>query len=147
MKPHLQTEATIQAEFYHQCRLLGLTCVLEYTTPVGRLDAVVFAEGLSAIIAGVECKRPRTHSGTRRNEVALENSRQLQRYRSTGITMFTLIRFEDAERLARLIKDMLQSATAEPTSLDRVHSTERPKRRRRVRYVEPDEMLLIRSVE
>ena len=73
----LDTEATLQAEFYHACRNHGLPCVLELETPAGRLDAVILTEDRLAITDIVEVKR-----------VAIEayngNTPQIQRYKKLG---------------------------------------------------------------
>lgn len=145
MQDPLMTEATIQAELYHHCRLLGLRAVLEYNTPVGRMDLVVLTPDGKAIVAGVECKRPTTHTGRRRDEHYTANSRQVNRYRTTGITMLTLISFEGAKELAHLIRLMLVTKSETHISIESIHSIERAPRKRKVRCVELDPDLIFRQ--
>src|SRR5271169_7045453 len=87
-------EANIQAEFYHQCKLIGLECRLEVTTPVGRLDAVILAPGLQRVLAIVEVKR----------EAASFEQRQIERYKTLGVPVYGLKNAARALKLAATIK-------------------------------------------
>ena len=78
----LDSEANIQAEFYHQARLSGLNCVLEIDTPAGRIDAAIMDESKTAFLCFIECKRdqlPRSF-----------HSPQLARYSKLGVPVLTL---------------------------------------------------------
>lgn len=94
---NLETEATLQAEFYHACRLLNLTCVLELVTPVGRLDAAILTPDKSTLLAVVEVKR---------NEFSFLEGRseQIQRYKRLGVEVYGIWIGEDAHKLAATIK-------------------------------------------
>jgi hypothetical protein len=83
-------EANIQAEFYHCCRLRGIHCVLEYITPVGRLDVSILNRECTHLLAIVECKS---------NEYGAVNlnSRQMQRYRHLGVPIYGLASLADVE--------------------------------------------------
>lgn len=94
--PPICTEASIQSEFYHWCRVIGLNCCPEFHTPVGRLDAAVFSPGWDRLLAVVECKRPGRHVGRK----------QLERYKTIGVPVFTLNHFPFAEGLARQLQKL-----------------------------------------
>jgi len=145
MQDPLMTEATIQAELYHQCRLLGLRAVLEYNTPVGRIDLVVLTPDGKAIVAGVECKRPTTANGRRRDEHYTANSKQVNRYRTTGLTMLTLISFEEAKEVAHFIRLLLVTKPEDHVSIESIQSIEKATRKRKVRYVELDSDIIFRQ--
>ena len=54
---NFDNEATLQAEFYHACRLLDMTVVMELTTPVGRLDVAILSSDKLRLVAIVEVKK------------------------------------------------------------------------------------------
>lgn len=59
-KPHrlvVKTEAELQAEFYHQCRLVGIVCRLELWTRAGIPDCIIATPDNSAALLIVEVKR------------------------------------------------------------------------------------------
>ena len=145
MRDPLMTEATIQAELYHQCRLMGLRAVLEYNTPVGRMDLVVLSEDGKSVVAGVECKRPTTQSGRRRNENQTANSRQMRRYQTTGITMLILISIDRAEEVAKTIKDRLLVKPTNYVTIETIQSIKKTPRQRKVRCVELDSDIIFRT--
>lgn len=89
----LVTEATIQAEFYHQAKLIGLNCVMEFSTPCGRLDIAAFNDEWSAVIAIVEVKKGR-----------LSLTQQIVRYKKIGVPVFGLNRVDKCRALATQIK-------------------------------------------
>ena len=89
---NLISEAIIQAEFYHACRLIGLPCLLELTTPAGRLDAVVVSSDFKRMLAIVECKH------NEHGKVFF--SRQIKRYKALGVPVYGLAKVERASRLA-----------------------------------------------
>lgn len=90
------SEANIQAEFYHHCKNLGVVCVLEYVTPVGRLDAAVFSPNAKHLVAIVEFKRDAL-------KVNMQ-SRQMSRYQKIGVPVYVAASISEAETLAREIR-------------------------------------------
>lgn len=140
------SEANIQAEFYHQCRLLGVPCVLEFITPVGRHDACIFSPDFTHLRAIVECKN---------NRCGMFNpaSRQYQRYKSLGVPIYDLCSMDKALELAALIKTIYCDRYSKPgrlvseiQALPKQYRSGRNKRRpKRVAYIDIDEDLIIRT--
>ena len=93
-KDYLHSEALVQAEFYHQCRLAGVPVALEVTTKVGRLDAVVLSECREWALAIVECERYKANP----------NTRQLGRYGTLGVPVYVLCRISLAKPLLDTIR-------------------------------------------
>jgi hypothetical protein len=93
----LETEATLQAEFYHACRLIDLTCALEVTTPAGRVDCMILDKTKTMLLAIVEVKDSPT---------AFLNSSlvQIHRYKTLGVPVYGLCPRNCAHRLAATIK-------------------------------------------
>lgn len=87
------TEANTQAEFYHHAKLNGLCVELEFNTPVGRLDAIVWNTDRSMILAGIEVKRD--------GRSIDENNKQMRKYATLGMPMFWLNKFSAAEGLVK----------------------------------------------
>ena len=83
------SEATIQAELYHQCRLIGLRVALELKTSVGRLDLVILSDR-ECVQAIVEVKKMKPFYETL----------QVRRYKTLGIPVFDLWRIEDCASMA-----------------------------------------------
>jgi len=110
-------EANIQAEFYHHCRLLGICCILELSTPVGRLDIAILNADKTHLLAIVECKKE--------SREIREYSRQFRKYKSIGVPVIGLNKMSDAEPLARRV---LAEFTAGGVELDAVKSMERQSR-------------------
>ena len=124
-------EANLQAEFYHHCRLLGIACLLEFSTPVGRHDLVVFSNDFQILHAIIECKRGHAFD---------LNSMQYRRYQKVGVPIFSLCKITDAEPLAREIQKLTTGI-----NVSELYKIERVKRgRRRRRYLELDPDLIIR---
>ncbi len=97
------TEATVQAEFYYQARLLNLTCIMECTTPVGRLDILCLNRSGCAV-AIVECKRSGRQIGRG----------QYNSYKCLGLPIFLLNEFDAAKPLAEKINNMAGVAAGKP---------------------------------
>ncbi len=93
----LDSEANLQAEFYHACKLLGLQCALEVSTRAGRLDAVVLSACRGRILAIVEVKK---HGFAFLNG----HSSQIRRYKSLGVPVYGLHPEKCAHRLAKTIQ-------------------------------------------
>jgi hypothetical protein len=138
------SEANIQAEFYHQCRLLGVPCVLEFITPAGRLDAAILNASLSRVLAIVECKR----------DGARVRPYQIARYERVGVPVHTLCSKDAAAGLAESLHREFIGRPIPDTwgvSLEAIKNIVPLKRRggrinrRKVRYVELDPDLIIRT--
>lgn len=89
------TEANIQAELYHHFKMAGVHCVLEFNTPVGRLDCAVLSDDLTHLVAIVECKLGFEPS---------ETSWQMTRYGKIGPKVYCLKAIADTESMASKIK-------------------------------------------
>ncbi len=134
------TEADIQAEFYHQARLAGLTIGLETSTNRGRLDLIVMNPERDRVFCIIECKR-----GEQRIN---HNSRQTHRYKSFGLDFFIVGTLEDiplyvAHAISSTQKagiTLLELLTAERLASQRILKRDRP-----YRPPEMDEDLIIRS--
>lgn len=92
-----KSEATLQAEFYHHCRLIGLPIELELSTPVGRLDCAIFSEDRQTLLCIVECKKPD-------RICPMSESNQIRRYKTLGVPVYGLWKWERAAILAAKIK-------------------------------------------
>lgn len=103
----LDTEANIQAEFYHACRLIDLPVSLEIRTPAGRLDAAVLSHDRLHLLAVVEVKRNKYqfHDG---------KSRQIVRYKALGVPVYGLHGDQDAHKLAATIKTAEGNSPGKP---------------------------------
>ena len=114
------SEANIQAEFYHECRLLGVNCLLELNTPVGRLDIAILNKDCSAIVAIVEVKRGYFNL----------KSNQFERYRSLGVPVYGLGKLYAVNQLVKNIKDWHLKETVTQTCfmMHDLPSLDRPKR-------------------
>ena len=96
-------EANVQAEFYHQARLVGMVCVLEFMSPAGRLDLVVLNDEADRLLCIVECKRE-----TRRSD--FDQSAQVARYRQLGVPVLCLMmRDESASLVKRIMKEFVSN--------------------------------------
>lgn len=93
----LDSEANLQGEFYHACRLLGVQCALEVSTRAGRLDAVVLSDDRARILAIVEVKK---HAFSFLNG----HSSQIIRYKRLGVPVYGLHPEKCAHRLAKTIQ-------------------------------------------
>lgn len=94
---NLNTEANLQAEFYHACRLIDLPVSLEVSTPAGRLDCAILDANRTMLLAIVEVKdSPTAFLGG--------ESLQIQRYKTLGVPVYGLSPRNDPHRLAATIK-------------------------------------------
>lgn len=89
-----KSEAMFQAEFYHQARKIGLPVFLEFATPVGRLDIVVFNRPMDSVVAIIECKRNAT----------LRDRLQADAYLKIGAPLFWCCSMRDARVMPPAIK-------------------------------------------
>lgn len=99
----LDAEANTQAEFYHCCRLLGLQCVLEVTTPAGRIDVAILTQDRLSVVAFVEVKRREASFGG-------GNSSQLRRYKQLGVPIYGLSEPARAMGLAATLSKLPESS-------------------------------------
>lgn len=114
------SEANIQAEFYHHCRLLGIKCVLELSTPVGRLDIAILNQEKTHLLAIIECKKE--------SREIRDYSKQFRKYKTIGVPVIGLNKMCDAETLARRV--LVEFITG-GIALSDVKSVQRIKSRRR----------------
>lgn len=122
------SEATIQAEFYHHARLIGLPCELEFHTPVGRLDIAVLSPCRSRLVAIVECKIR-----------SMRETPQIRRYKKIGVPVYGLSDFIRAEKLALQIHRL--HSDQDGVALDFISKMEPSKRRRSRRWRKDPESL------
>jgi len=97
------SEANVQAEFYHQCRLIGLPVALEVTTPVGRLDVAVLNATGDGCVAIVECKKAACMISAELGQV--------RRYKKIGVPVYGLT---DKQRCRGLAKTIQEKHAADP---------------------------------
>jgi hypothetical protein len=93
----LDSEANLQGEFYHACKLIGLQCALEVSTRAGRLDAVVLSADRGRILAIIEVKK---HAFSFLNG----HSSQIIRYKRLGVPVYGLHPEKCPHRLAKTIQ-------------------------------------------
>ena|SRR6267154_3885650 len=110
-------EANIQGEFYYWCRVLGISCCLEMHSPIGRFDIVVMDQSCTMALAIVECKNP--------TRPINRHSRQVKRYLSSGVPVYSIGRLEDVEFMVRQI----QKSPFQGVSLKLISEMPRFKRR------------------
>jgi hypothetical protein len=92
LNPYLSySEATIQAELYHQFRAIGVKCYLEVVTAYGVIDILVLNEKCRGV-AIIECKRAGIAESVYR--------KQIERYKNIGLPVYSFNRFEEAKELA-----------------------------------------------
>lgn len=93
---NLNTEANLQAEFYHACRLIGQELALEVLTPRGRLDILLLSKDRKRGLAIVEVK-PKAYYFT-----GCQN--QIERYKKLGLPVHGLSQEKDPHALAKTLK-------------------------------------------
>lgn len=120
------SEADIQAEFYHCCRVLSLACTLEFSTQMGRHDVFILNSDCSLVLAIVECKRP-AYKGN-------GESWQFKRYRLLGVPVYLLHNIDLCESLAIKIKSEHQTG---PLLLEvlQIKPLDKPKRQSRIQRI------------
>jgi DNA-binding MurR/RpiR family transcriptional regulator len=89
--PERITEANIQAEFYHQCRLKGVECYLEYKHEQSRFDAIIIKNNDVVLI--VEFKSYKT------DKKGKTKTKQLDKYRQYGIPVLLITRMNQIEQV------------------------------------------------
>lgn len=90
-----KSEAMIQAEFYHQCRRIGLPVFLELSTPIGRLDIAILNQPLNGVVAIVECKAA----------WGKQDYAQINDYRRIAAPIFWCCTMEEAQTMPQLLMD------------------------------------------
>ena len=103
------TEATIQAEFYHQCRLKGIQCALEYSafirfvdgrrSPISIFDMVILNRERTKVWAIIEVKKDETHS----HEYTWYNTEQGKKYKKYGLPIYLVITMQDIKTIINVI--------------------------------------------
>jgi hypothetical protein len=124
----LMSEANIQAEFYCACKQIGLNCSLEVSTPIGRLDAGLFSEDWSRLLAIVECKHT--------NDGKVKRTPQIERYKRIGVPVFGLARM-DCISLAVKIKTQTYPGVALDAVLEMERRQRKPRRSRENGVLKP----------
>lgn len=89
--------ATIQAEFYHQCRLKGIYCVLEYTHKNMRFDAVIIKN--SYITHIVEVKNYR-----RANNETFKRTKQFKKYATVGVPILLVDHWNSVKNIIERVQ-------------------------------------------
>lgn len=98
---NLIAEANTQAEIYHQCRLLDITCVLEYKIKNCRVDVAIFED--YKILGIIEVK-----NYTRERD--LRPTRQFRKYRELGYPFFVCRNYKDIPETIELIQKWIANA-------------------------------------
>ena len=101
IKPDRIAEANIQAEFYHQCKLNGIECYLEYKHEHSRFDAVIIQNDEIEFI--IEFKSYKT------DKAAKLNTKQLDKYRKYGVQIFVITRMETVYLFVNQIQAILRN--------------------------------------
>lgn len=133
----LKTEATIQAELYHLCKLASLSCACQVVTPAGVLDVLVFDPEKREAIAIVECK------ATKEKAQRANRSRQVARYKTLGVPVLTIGAIEEAGAISATLVS-LAAECGPRIHLEAIASGERPAcwpKRRRLKpqqFIDPD---------
>jgi hypothetical protein len=94
------TEANIQAEFYHSCKMNGINCYLEYKIDGCRFDAVIY-DNTNEILAIVEIKSYITDKEPRRN------TKQIKKYSLHSLPIFMISRLDQIESVIDEIKKLI----------------------------------------
>lgn len=97
---NFDNEANKQAEFWMACRDVGLDAVLEFGTPIGRLDVAIFGENRTRLLGIVEVKKYRC-------DFKDGQSTQIKIYKQLGVKIWGLANGESAVNLAKSIKEQL----------------------------------------
>lgn len=101
IKPRKLAEANIQAELYHRCREMGISCYLEYRVKMGmrtcRFDVVIM-DKFGEIKMIIEVK-----SYVRDREPNRE-TKQIKRYSLFGVPVVLITKIEDIENLVGYLK-------------------------------------------
>lgn len=92
--PKRLPEANIQAELYKQLTNLGFHVMLEYKHENSRFDIIVYSKGQIDCI--IEVKR---------SSKAKTDTKQLDKYRSFGITVLVCLGWSDISRVKQLVMD------------------------------------------
>ena len=103
------TEATIQAEFYHHCRLKGIQCALEYSavlhsvdgtiSPRSRFDIVILNRDKTKVWAIIEVKKEENHS----HEYTWYKTEQGEKYKQYGLPIYLVVTMQDIKTIINVI--------------------------------------------
>lgn len=94
------SEANIQAEFYHQCKLATVKCYLEYTLDNCRFDAIIYNES-NEIVFIVEFKSYKTF------KPEITSTKQIEKYKKHGIQIIMISRIEHVFDVVKKIKHVI----------------------------------------
>ena len=119
------SSSNIQAEFYHQCRLHNVNCMLEHIYDDCRFDIVCY-DSDNNIYAIIEAKyNPGDY-------VINKNSRQWKKYNRYGIPIFYIANFKDVDNVFVEILKLSKNTTEYNASLKPLPGTD-PNAGRRVK--------------
>lgn len=134
-------EANAQAEFYCLCKKDLIPCVLEWTTPVGRVDIALFNPARSKLISVIEVKEA---------GCASDETDQFAKYRTLGVPVYLLNGMENVWPLYQRVKQeyWLSVNNENGVEIPAVKSAIRiklPPKPKPIRVLYLDEDLIIRS--
>ena len=95
---NLNTEANLQAELYHACRLIGLQVAVEVTSSFGRFDVLILSDDRKRGIAIVEVKQENW-------QFSHGTTPQIRRYKLSGLPVYGLAAGKDPHKLALSLKE------------------------------------------
>jgi hypothetical protein len=117
-------EANLQGELYHLCRVAGINCVLEWSSNLGRNDALILSPDCSLVMCIVECKNGRPLN---------PRSRQAMRYASLGVPVYGLCLLKDVDGLVRKIIEGMANGSLKGVEFGRLATIDAPFKRFRKR--------------
>lgn len=95
------SEANIQAEIYHQCKMYHIKCYLEYKHEHSRFDVVIVWK--DEIVCIIECKSYKTDKSGK------TNTKQHAKYSQYSLPVFLVTRLEQVPQLISDIQALLIS--------------------------------------
>lgn len=124
---NLNTEANLQAEFYHFAKLRGWPVVLELITNAGRVDIALLSKDRTRLLALVECKcSPIYFAGGK--------SAQIARYKTLGVPVYGLSDIARTERLVATVIERCGNMAGIPIADLALRGAKRAKRQLRVEW-------------
>ena len=94
------SEVSIQAEFFHQCRVANIPCYLGYKYEHSVFDAVIYDKPTREIYCLVEVKS----YSKKDKEVYI--GKQFAKYSRYGLPIFYIVRMEDIHPTINKIKEL-----------------------------------------
>ena len=103
------SEACVQGEFYHQCRVRNIPCYLEYTYEDCRFDAVIYNKETKEIFSIVEFK-----SYYHKYTPARTDTRQVDKYLKFNLPIMYVVRLSEIEWALNYIEEKIIDKKHEP---------------------------------